>query len=104
MILVILTPITQGIWSNDNFLHGHDDTEFNLFMALTLVLLALLICRHYQNVLDKVLSSFQDVLTFLLRLFGEQTLSAPVKDVSPACDHDRVSPSEASAYLLPLLI
>lgn len=104
VVLIVVTPVTQGIWSNDNFLHGQDDTEYSLFAALAFISLSLLICRHRQSTIDWILSSIQDLLAIFPRSLWDQGWSAALERVRLAFTYGRIRPSEASAYQLPLLI
>jgi hypothetical protein len=60
ILLIAITPVTQSIWSGDNFLQGNDDTEYSLALGLTFVSLFLLLCRSKQG----------DIKEFLCRLKG----------------------------------
>jgi hypothetical protein len=78
VVLIVVTPVTQSVWSGDNFLHGHDDTEFSLLVALGFVSLSLLLCRERKSILAEILSSLLDLLAILRQSLWGQESSAPV--------------------------
>jgi hypothetical protein len=104
VVLIVVTPVTQSIWSGDNFLHGQDDTEFSLLVALGFVSLSLLLCRERKSIVAETLSSLLDLLAILRQSLRGQGPSAPAHRAGRANMLCRICPSEASAFQLPLLI
>jgi hypothetical protein len=104
ILLIALTPVTQSIWSGDNFLQGHDDTEFSLFLGFTLVSLFLLLCKSKQGDIKELLCRLKGWLVFLLRVLWDEGCSLTVGALLTASTYSRTQTCEAGSFNLPLLI
>ena len=104
ILLIAITPVTQSIWSGDNFLQGHDDTEYSLVLGLTFFSLFLLLCRSKQGDIKKLLCRLKAWLAFLLRSlwYEGRPLNLGVLHIASTCS--RARPCEAGCFNLPLLI
>jgi membrane protease YdiL (CAAX protease family) len=104
ILLIAITPVTQSIWSGDNFLQGHDDTEYTLLLVLTFVSLFLLLCRSKQGDIRELLCRLKGWLVFILRALWDEgrPLDLGVLNTTSTCS--RVRPCEAGYFNLPLLI
>lgn len=104
ILLIAITPVTQSIWSGDNFLQGHDDTEYSLALVLTFVSLFLLLCRSKQGDIKEFLCRLKGLLVFLLRALWDEGRPFDLGLLHTALTHNRARPCEAGYFNLPLLI
>ena len=103
VVLIAITPVTQTIWSGDNFLYGHDDTETTLVAGLTLLLLALLIMQQGSGVIEELMCRFKGwFVAFCKRQMQLLPIASLLQRVHAR--YDRTVASEPSAFPLPLLI
>jgi hypothetical protein len=104
ILLIAITPLTQSIWSGDNFLQGHDDTEYTLLLGLTFFSLFLLLSRSKQGDIKELLCRLKGWLAFLLRAlwYEGRPLNFGVLHTASTCS--RARPCEAGCFNLPLLI
>jgi hypothetical protein len=104
ILLIAVTPVTQSIWSGDNFLQGHDDTEYSLLLGLTIGSLFLLLCKSKQGDIKELLCRLKGWLAFLLRALWYECRPLNLGVLKTASTCNRVRPSEAGYFNLPLLI
>jgi hypothetical protein len=104
ILLIAVTPVTQSIWSGDNFLQGHDDTEYTLLLGLTLVSLFLLLCKSKQGDIKELLCRLKGWLAFLLRALWDEGCPIDLGVLHTAWTYNRARPCEAGYFNLPLLI
>ncbi len=104
ILLIAVTPLTQSIWSGDNFLQGHDDTEYSLLLGLTFVSLFLLLCRSKQGDIKELLCRLKGWLAFLLRALSYEGRPLNLGVLRTASTYNRAQPGEAGNFNLPLLI
>ena len=104
ILLITITPVTQSVWSGDNFLQGHDDTEYSLLLGLTFFSLFLLLCRSKQGDIKELLCRLKGWLAFLLRALWYEGRPLDLGVLNPASTWSRARPCEAGYFNLPLLI
>jgi hypothetical protein len=104
ILLIALTPVTQSIWSGDNFLQGHDDTEYTLLLLLTFVSLFLLLSRSRQGDIRELLCRLKGWLVCHLRALGDEGCPLALGVLFTASSYSRARPCEAGYFNLPLLI
>jgi|ERR1700733_186928 len=104
IMLIAITPVTQSIWSGDNFLQGHDDTEYSLALVLTFVSLFLLLCRSKQGDIKEFLRRLKGLLVFLLRALWDEGCPLNLEVLHTVSTYSRARPYEAGYFNLPLLI
>ena len=104
ILLIAITPVTQSIWSGDNFLLGRDDTEYNLALGLTFVSLFLLLCRSKQGDIKEFLCRLKGLLVFLLCALWDEGRPLNLGLLHTASAYDRARPCEGGYFNLPLLI
>lgn len=104
VLVIALAPITQNVWTNDNFMHGHD-TETTITLGLTLVSLLLLLIKRSQDAINQALVHLRAHLSSLFdlgTLFHPQLFKGLRTSVSAR--HNRGKPGNQTGYELPLLI
>ena len=104
ILLIAITPVTQSIWSGDNFLQGHDDTEYTLLLVLTFVALFLLLCKSKQGDITELLCRLKGWLVCLLRALWDEGRPLDLGVLHNSALTSVHPPSEASYFNLPLLI
>jgi len=104
ILLIAITPVTQSIWSGDNFLQGHNDTEYTLLLVLTFVSLFLLLSRSKQGDITELLCRLKGWLVCLLRALWDEGRPLNLGVLHTASTYSRARPCEAGYFNLPLLI
>lgn len=104
ILLIVITPVTQSIWSGDNFLQGHDDTEYTLLLLLMFASLVLLLSRSKQSDIREFLFRLKGWLVFLLRALWDEGLPFNTGVLSTSATFLCTRPCEAASFNLPLLI
>ena len=98
---LITMPITQHLWSWDQFLHGGQDFELGLLMVVTCVCFVLLRTQHCRQNLGLLLA----IGTFLLLLLQQRERVRLIRFGQLAADaDDPLLSSSLSSRSLPLLI
>ncbi len=103
LLLIVISPVTQTVWSGDNFFDHAHDTESTLVVCLTIVSLALGLCRDRQGTLAELLA----VISRFFTLFEMSTGKLQAASTCPEHWLDSagcIRPSDAMAYHLPLRI
>lgn len=104
ILLIVITPVTQSIWSGDNFLQGHDDTEYTLLLVLMFASLVLLLSRRKQGDIRELLFRLKSWLVFLLRALWDEGRPLNPGVLYTSLTFQCTRPCEASYFNLPLLI
>lgn len=98
---IITMPLTQYIWSFDNFLHGGQDFELGLLMVVTCLCFVLLRAQHCRQRMEWLLA----IGTLLLRVFQQRDWSRMVEFARLSCALEGPLPGSPSEFCsLPLLI
>jgi hypothetical protein len=100
-IQMILSPLTQRIWTWDHFLHGGPDFESSVLVILLTLCLALLLakrCKQSANLFLATCARFSFFCDNYL-LAGATTSNA----IRPFCD-ERMPDRSLGIYALPLRI
>jgi hypothetical protein len=70
-VSIVTMPLTQYLWTWDNFMHGGQDFEFGALMVLTLLCLALVLPRHCKQYVQVLFAckghDFHDLVRVALR-------------------------------------
>ena len=91
-ISILSMPVTQYLWSWDRFLHGGQDFESGILMALTFLCLALVLLKQCKrNVIDSLIficlmifKCGHDLLPFTRRIRASASCDAPIVNSPPA--------------------
>lgn len=65
---VITMPVTQHLWTWDNFLHGGQDFELGILMLLSLLSLVLVLTKHFKQSIDSLFAACSRLATNLSEL------------------------------------
>lgn len=104
ILLILITPVTQSIWSGDNFLQGHDDTEYTLLLVLMFASLVLFLSRSKQGDIRELLFLLKGWLVFLLRELWDEGRPLNLGVLRASSAFLRARSCEAGYFNLPLLI
>jgi len=96
VLVMIATPLTQHLWTWDNFLHGGQDFETSVLLVLTSLCLLLVLARYGKQGIDLFLAARR-----LVGLFPP--LLAKVSSATSPCD-ERVTIPLPVTHNLPLQI
>lgn len=98
---LITMPVTQHLWSWDQFLHGGQDFELSLLMVVTFLCFLLLRTQHCRQNLGLLLA----IGTFLLLVLQQRERVRLIRFGQLAADaDDPLLSSPLSSRSLPLLI
>jgi hypothetical protein len=94
---LLISPITQEIWTWDRFLHGGQDFESGILLVLLSLCLVLLLAQHFKRVADLALADW----SLKARARNRPAVSRPAPISQFAED---LPPPPARNYRLPLTI
>lgn len=103
VVLIAITPITQSIWTNDNFLHGHD-TETTVALALTFVSLSLLRVQNTRDNLEELLKRIKGFLAVAFAAWTYPPKPAACSSQKWKVHSGRYNARDHTGYRRPLLI
>jgi hypothetical protein len=103
VVLIAVTPVTENIWANDNFLHGHD-TETTLALVLTFVSFALLGVETAREKIDDFLRRIKGCLIAIFSGWWYPALFTPCSSYQFIVLRNRGIPKYHAGFQLPLLI
>lgn len=105
LLILVISPVTQNVWSGDNFLHGHD-TESSLILGLTMASVAVLRMRSSRIDIDETLRRFRDLLSAIFSAWLPSCLPGLAHGLEQlvSIPHSRGRPAGNAGYQLPILV
>jgi hypothetical protein len=100
-LLIIVTPVTEHLWTWDKFLRGGQDFEFGLLGIASILCLVLVLSQHYKQVINLLLT-MRRLLVFALHLDHGSLQTIP--EIIADFRRGRTEAPALGTYNLPLQI